>query len=424
MSSQLREMREKQARLVAEARAKWDDVKDDTPAERAAEIEREFDAIMAEHERLGERIAREERLARATSALQDVDARRRPNRGDAAADAGTDEGPSYREAFAQYIIAGGAMGDLDGEMRHVLRRGLVHLGGEKRAQTVGTDSAGGYTVPEELANILTRSMKAWGPMYDEDVCTVLTTGTGATIRMPTVDDTGVAAVAHTEGGALTDDGGADVTFGEKLLEAYAFNTEWVRVSTELMTDSIFNMELLLGDLLGERLGRIANARLTTGTGSGQPNGIATAATIGHTAASTTAITWDEVLDLEHSVDPAYRTGPKVGYMFNDATLKALRKLKDGDGNYLWQAGNVQAGVPATFNGRRYWINQDMASLGTGNRVMLFGDFGKYYVRKVGAPIIGAVRERFWPDVGIAGYIRFDGELADAAAVKALRNATS
>jgi HK97 family phage major capsid protein len=224
---------------------------------------------------------------------------------------------------------------------------------------------------------------------------------------------------------LVDDGGKDVVFGEKVLNAFAFNTEWLRVSKELDDDSIFAMEQFIGGLLGERLGRIANLQLTTGSGSGAPNGIVTASSLGKTAAATAAITWDEILDLEHSVDPAYRVGPKVGYMFNDATLLAARKLKDGDGNYLWQMGNVQAGVPNTFNGRQYAINQDMAGLGAAAKVMLFGDMSKYYVRKVGSPLIGAIQDKdFWPGFGIAGYIRFDGELADTAAVKHLITAAT
>ena len=107
-------------------------------------------------------------------------------------------------------------------------------------------------------------------------------------------------------------------------------------------------------------------------------------------------------------------------MLNDSTLQAARKLKDGDGNYLWQMGNVQGGIPSTINGRPYSINQAMASLGAGQRVMLFGDFSKYYVRKVGDLLIGAIQDKdFWPGFGVAGYIRFDGELADQAAVKHL-----
>jgi len=183
------------------------------------------------------------------------------------------------------------------------------------------------------------------------------------------------------------------------------------------------MEQLLGSLLGERLGRIANTQLTTGTGSTAPNGVVVASTLGKTSTSATAITADEIIDLMHSVDPAYRMSPKVRFMFNDSTLAAIRKLKDGQNNYLWQMGNVQQGVPGTLLGVPYLVNQAMASIASAKKVALFGDFGKYYVRKVGAPVIGVMRERFWPDLGIAGLIRFDGELADTAAIKHLLTAT-
>ena len=262
-------------------------------------------------------------------------------------------------------------------------------------------------------------MKMWGSMYDEAICTELVTSSGNQINIPTIDDTSKSAGAHTEGTALTDDGSEDATFGQKRLDAYVFDTEFVKFSMELAQDSIFNMEALLGSLLGERLGRTANTQLTTGTGSSAPNGIVTASTLGVTAAAVAAITFDEIIDLEHSVDPAYRQSPKAAYMFNDGTLKAVRKLKDGQGQYIWQMGDVQKGVPGTLNGRRYYINQAMAALATGNKTMIFGDFGKYFVRKVGSPIIGVMRERFWPDLGIAGLIRFDGELGDTAAVKHL-----
>ena len=107
-------------------------------------------------------------------------------------------------------------------------------------------------------------------------------------------------------------------------------------------------------------------------------------------------------------------------MLNDATLLKLRKLKNGEGVYIWQMGNVQAGVPPSLNGRAYSINQAMPASTSGLKAIVFGDFGKYYVRKVGAPMIGAIQDKdFWPGFGIAGYIRFDGELADTAAVKHL-----
>jgi HK97 family phage major capsid protein len=210
-----------------------------------------------------------------------------------------------------------------------------------------------------------------------------------------------------------------VTFGQKVLNASMCDTEFVRWSMELMQDSIFNIEQLLGELLGERLGRRANTELTTGDGSGDPNGIVTASSLGVTAASATALTADELIDLQHSVDPAYRQSPKARFMFSDSSLKVIRKLKDGEGRYLWDAGDFTKGVAGSLLGSPYSVNQAMASVASGTKPIVFGDMGKYYVRKVGSPIIGVMRERFWPDLGIAGLIRFDGELGDTAAVKHL-----
>lgn len=431
MSAQeLKELRLKQEQLATQARAKLDEVKDDTPAERSAEIENEFDAMMEEHDKIGQRADRVEKsdraLAAAKSAAEEIDERKRPNSG-GGEQRGEDEGdnaPSYRSAFHGYMKAQGQMGMLSNEERQVLSRGFEEVPAEERAQTTA-NAAGGYAVPEEMREILIRSMLAWGPMYDPTVTTEMVTNGGNSIPMPTVNDTASGTdakkpAAHTEGQSLADTGAKDVVFGQKELNAFAFNTDWLRVSKELNDDSFLAMETLLGSLLGERMGRVANAQLTVGTGSSAPNGIVTASGLGNTAVGAAAITFDEFMDLEHSVDPAYRTGPSVKYMFNDGTLAALRKLKDGDGNYLWQQGNVKAGVPNLINGREYVINQAMASMATGEKPIVFGDFSKYFVRKVGAPLIGAMQDKdFWPGFGVAGYIRFDGELSDQAAVKHL-----
>lgn len=422
----LTEMQEKRGRLVTQAREALDEIKANTDESRSAELEERHDKIMAEFDATEKLIEREQKLAEIEARAKEAEERareaKRPGAGGEARGADEGEGISYRSAFHEYIQAQGQLGAMSPEARSVLQRGYENV--ELRAQTTSA-SAGGYTIPEEMMGELTRSMLAFGPMYNENIARVITTTGGNPMPFPTVNDTAVTAGAHTEGATLTDDGGKDVTFGEKQLDAYAFDTEWLRVSKELADDSIFAMEALLGSLLGERLGRIANLQLTTGSGSSAPNGIVTASALGKTAAATGAITYDEILDFEHSVDPAYRSAPGVGYMFNDSTLLAVRKLKDGDGNYLWQAGNVQAGIPSTLNGRPYYINQAMASLGAASKVMLFGDFKKYFVRKVGAPLIGAIQDKdFWPGFGVAGYIRFDGELSDTAAVKHLITAAA
>lgn len=417
----IKELREQMARIATNARAKFDEVTAATDEARAAEVEREFDAMMAEHDKLGEKLERLQRLEAIEQRAAQAGDPRRPVNGDVRHDPENEgSGVSYRDAFHAYLRSAGNVAALSQEERAALTSGYASV--EHRAQTT-TSTAGGYTIPTEMMNMLVKSMAAWGPMYDENVATVITTNSGATIQIPTVNDTSRSVVAHSQGVTLTDDGSADVTFGQKTLDAYAYNTKWLRVSKELADDSIFAMEQILADLLGEGLGRAANTQLTTGTGSSAPNGVVTASTLGKTAASATAITADEIIDLLHSVDPAYRMGPKVAFMFNDATLAVIRKLKDGQGNYLWQMGDVTAGAPGTLLGYRYHVNQAMPSIATGNKVVLFGDFSKYYVRKVGAPLVGAMQDKdFFPGYGVAGYIRFDGELVDTAAVKHLKNA--
>ena len=412
--SRITELREKQAALVAQARERLDEINANTDESRAAELESQHDAAMAEHDRIDKQIEREERMERVEQRANELREQRRPIPKDGDEQRGDGAQVEYRHVFAK-VICGTEVSELSAEERQVLKKGAA----EFRAQSAGTTTAGGFTVPTELLAEIEKAMKAWGPMYDSDICRVITTSGGNPLKLPTVDDTASTAEAHTENETLTDDGGKDVTFGQKSLDAYAFDTEFVRWSWELDADSIFNMEALLGELLGERLARIANKQLTIGTGTSAPHGIVPASSLGVTAVATAAITFDELIDLEHSVDPAYRKAPGVGYMLNDQTFKAIRKLKDQEGRYIWQQGDVKNGAPGTLNGRPYHVNQDMAEIAAGAKAVLFGDFKKYWVRKVGAPVIGVLRERFWPDLGIAGLIRFDGELAQPGAVKHL-----
>lgn len=420
----LRQLQEKREKLVADARSALDEIRKNTDDARAAELEQRHDTIMADFDRVEGDIKREERMAAAEQRAEESRARRRPNPGDGEArgEDDPDKPVEYRQAFQKWVASAGDLSALSPEERSSLRAGVAPR--EDRAQTTGVPAAGGYTVPTELSNQIITSMKAWGPMYDEDICTVMTTTSGNPIDLPTVDDTSVPVAKHTEAGAVTDDGGSDATFGKKTLNAYAYDTEWVKFSWELAQDSIFNFETLLGDLLGQRLGRRANTELSVGTGTNDPNGIVTASSLGKTAAAQAAITYDEIIDLVHSVDPAYRQSPKTRFMFNDTTLGALRKLKDGEGRYVWSAGDVQKGVPGSILGYNYSINQAMASLAAGAKPMIFGDFGKYFVRKVGGIVMFVAKERFAPDIGLLGLVRLDGELGDTAAVKHLITATA
>ena len=426
----IKELREQAANVVTEARALLDAISDKSTPEQRKEAEQAVDRALEEAGQIEGRADRMTNLEaaekRARDAIDQDERTRRDARRPATEPGEVSNGGDmdYRTAFHEYLRAQGVKGDMPTEARAVLDRGFTSV--EHRAQTT-TAAAGGYTIPTELLNVLIKSMLSFGPMYNPGITTEIVTAGGGAITMPTVNDTASVVVKHTEGATLVDDAGSDVVFGEKTLNAYAFNTEWIRVSKELADDSIFAMETILGNLLGERLGRRANLELTVGDGAGDPNGIVTASGAGLVAAATAAITADEIITFLHSVDPAYRDGPMVRFMFNDSTLSAIRKLKDGDGNYLWTMGNIQAGLPGSLLGYNYAVNQAMAGLGSGvsSRVMLFGDMSKYYVRKVGQPLIGAIQDKdFWPGFGIAGYIRFDGELADVAAVKHLALAAS
>lgn len=244
----LKELIEKREKLVADARSALDEIKKNTDEMRAAELEKRHDDIMAEFDKVDAQLARERRMADAEKRLEERAAEERarlrpvPDGGEGR---GQDNGEevTYRSAFHRYVQVAGDMSALSDEERAALRAGVAL--NEARAQVTGTGSAGGYTVPTELSNQIIISMKAWGPMYDEDICTVMNTTGGNPIDIPTVDDTSVPVAQHTEAGAVTDDGGSDATFGKKTLNAYAYDTEWVKFSWELAQDSIFNFETLL-----------------------------------------------------------------------------------------------------------------------------------------------------------------------------------
>jgi HK97 family phage major capsid protein len=409
------ELHEKRGRLVTQAREALEEIKTNTDESRAAELEQRHDAIMAEYDIIEANIKREERVDAAESRAAKEREEARPDQSGEGRGQDEVQKPEYRDAFIELARNGFNPQEISAEARAVLKAGIT----EFRAQTVGTNGAGGFTVPTDLANTIDKTMKMWGPMYDEAITNVMTTSSGNPLDFPRTDDTGVAVAQHTEAAAMTDDGGVDATFTKMTLNAFAYDTEWVQISMELLQDSAVNIETFIGELLGERLARRVNSELTVGDGTGDPNGIVTASSLGKTAAGAAAITGDELIDLLHSVDPAYRQSPKARFMFNDSTLAVIRKLKDGQGNYLWQMGDIRIGEPGSLLGQPYSVNQAMANVATGLKSVIYGDFSKYYVRKVGAPVIGVRREYYWPNIGLAGIVRLDGDLIQTGAVKHL-----
>jgi HK97 family phage major capsid protein len=291
--SRLKELQEKREKLVTEARAALDEINKNTDDSRAAELEQRHDTIMADFDKTEKDLAREERQARLEKAAEERRAKNRPIGPDTESRAQDEDGKvEYRDVFYKFLAEGGDPSSLSVEERAILRGGANKDADlEKRMQTAGSTTAGGFTVPTELANFIIKSMMATGPMYDGNVVTDVTTSGGNPVKIPTVDDTAKSGARRDEGGVITDDGGQDVVFGQKALDAYVFDTEFLRISMELLADSAFNVESLIGGLLGERLGRIANRELTIGDGVGDPNGIVTASSLGKTAAATSSIRW-------------------------------------------------------------------------------------------------------------------------------------
>lgn len=426
----LKELRDKQLKLVADARVKLDEISAEGVAEaRAKELETEYDAVMAEHDKIeadcvrqeeqdakkAKLEARQEELKAKEAALNTPDPRRPTGEDRAAPGAGEDEKPlddeEYRKAFNSYLRNGRE--GMTPELRTALRKGS-----ELRVQQSTTNTEGGYTVPQGFMAELIKSLAAWGPMMDGTLTRVLNTSTGNSIPWPSMDDTSNSGSLLTEGTQVST---SAVTFGTKNLDAYKYTSGVVLISSELLQDSALNIEEIIRAAMAERIGRKGNTDLTTADGSAKPHGIVPAAGAGYTAASATAIAWDDIIELFHSVDPAYREDPSCRFMFKDSTLKALRKLKNGEGQYIWQPADVKNAQPATILDKPYAINSAMAAIGTGNKSVTFGAMNRYVVRRVNEFQIKRLVERYadYDQTGFIGFTRFDGELLDAGAVRVL-----
>ncbi|ONG58804.1 hypothetical protein BKE38_01870 [Pseudoroseomonas deserti] len=171
-----------------------------------------------------------------------------------------------------------------------------------------------------------------------------------------------------------------MTFGSRMLKSFTYSTLPIRISLQLLQDSAFDFDALIRDACAGCFQRGTDAHFTKGNGTTQPEGPILGTPVGRTAAGqTTSVTWDDLTELEHSADPAYRIGAR--YMFHDSVLNTLKKLKDGQGRPLWSPG-VAVGAPDTINGYGYSINQDMPVMAAGAKSIAFGNFKNYVVRDV------------------------------------------
>jgi HK97 family phage major capsid protein len=314
-----------------------------------------------------------------------------------------------------------------------VRKGIEGMNAEERAlflntMSTTTNSEGGYTVAQEWATSVLDALKAYGGM--RAVATILRTSGVGQLNYPTSDGTSEEGEIVAENASAS---AADVSFGTKALVGYKYSSKIVACPFELLQDSNVDVEAFIRARLVTRLGRITNKHFTTGTGSSQPTGVITAASVGETAAATHVadVSYDNLVNLEHSIDPAYREAGSPVWMFNDTTLKYLRKIKDANDRPIFVPGyeqGVPGGAPSTLLGRGLRINQHMADLGAGNKPIAFGDFSYYVIRDIMAMEMFRFADSPYiskGQIGFLAWMRTGGNLIDVGgAVKTYQNAAS
>lgn len=298
----------------------------------------------------------------------------------------------------------------------------------RAAMSTTTNGEGGYTVATEYYRQLTEAMKLTGGI--RAVASTLQTSTGAQMNFPAADATSEVGEIVGQNAAVT---AGDTTFSNLTMDVYKYSSKKIALPFELIQDSMFDIEGYIQALLATRIGRITGQHFTTGTGTGQPKGLIVAATVGKTAATggATTVSYDDLVDLEHSVDPVYRAGLAVGYMMHDSTVKALRKLKDTQNRPIFVPGYEQGnpgGAPDRLLGRPIYINQDVASMAANAVSIAFGDFSKYLIREVMDLTLFRMADSGFLLNGQIGFVAFNrqgGNLIDVGgAVKTFKNSAT
>lgn len=389
--AQLRAQRDAAARKVHELNNKYP-ADQRMPAAEAAQL----DTLLAEVETIDGEIAREQRVVAAA-----ID---------------TPEG-QHAAALVAATRPGGAQTDEGAALRAMLTGGLGALNADQRnamyarvnpdiraAMSTTTGSEGGYTVATEFNKTLIQAMKAAYAV--RSVATTFQTSTGAQMLWPTADSTSEEGEIVGQNAPATP---GETTVGQASMDVYKYSSKSITLPFELIQDSMFNIEGYISGLLQLRKGRIHNRHHTVGTGSAQPRGIVAAATAGKVGATgqTATVTYDDLVDLEHSVDPYYRPAGK--WMMHDDTLKVLRKLKDSQGRPIFVPGYEQGnpgGAPDRLLGREIVINQHMSTMAANAKSILFGDFSKYLIRDVMDTTLFRMTDSVYTLKGQVGFVAF------------------
>lgn len=379
--------------------------------------ETRYQAADAEFERLSAAIKQAEQAEAREKQMLEEEYQARQRTPQNTTTTATPEGRSmtYEDVFWRYMTRGQHGQVSQEDMRMLETRGTS-------TQVTTTNSLGGFLVPQSFSNTLEDKMKWYGGMLA--ACQLYPDAMGGTLRWPTGDDTAnTGNIATTQASQRSV---SDITFGQVTFGDYTFDSNIVKVSRELVQDErVGLLQTVIMDNLSSRLGRKVNTALTTGTGTNEPYGLETVAnTAGKTAASSTAFTKGEIVDLIHSIDKAYRSGPKVGFMMNDLVLAASRKLDIGNTDTVqifYPA--LASGEPDRLYGYPIFVNNDLQSaLTTGKKLIYFGDFSQYVIRQIKDVSLERNDHLYWDSltVGFMGWLRLDANLISANAIKHLK----
>lgn len=393
--SKILELKEKRAKAWETAKAFLDSKRTETGL-LSAEDAAAYDRMEADVVSLGKEIDRLERQALLDAELARATANPITNRPNDRIDGDEKTGrasDAYRQAF---------WNSMRNRMSYEVQNAL----------SIGTDSEGGYLVPDEYEKKLVESLE--DEVFFRTLATVIRTSSGDR-KIPIVTSKGEAAWID-EGGQFPE---SDDSFGQTSIGAYKLAT-MIKVSDELLNDSVFSIEQYISKEFGRRIGTKEEEAFFIGDGSGKPTGLfhsTGGAETGVTVANTN-ITFDDVMDLYYSLRAPYRN--KAVWLLNDSTVKAIRKLKDGNGNYIWQP-SVKEGEPDRILNRPYRTSIYVPEIAAGNRVMAFGDYSHYWIADRQGRSFKRLNE-LYATTGQVGFLaseRVDGKLILSEAVKTL-----
>jgi len=284
----------------------------------------------------------------------------------------------------------------------------------RNALQVGTDSEGGYLVPDEFEHTLVQGLNENTIIRAH--AHVITTSSGLH-KIPVVASHGSASWIDEEG-AYTE---SDEAFGQVQLDAHKVGTV-IKVSEELLNDSAFDLEDYIASEFARRIGDKEEEAFLTGNGTAKPTGILNATgggQVGVTAASATTITADELIDLYFSLKAPYRKN--AVWVLNDTTIKIIRKLKDKNDQYLWQPALRDGDVP-TILGRPYFTSAFMPEAAAGAKTVIFGDLSYYWIGDRQGITFKRLNELYAGNgqVGFLASKRLDGKTVLPEAIKVLQ----